>query len=137
MKNTLKQTAILIVTLLILGGCTKDKKFTTGFEGTWELRKTMNGQTGNVTEVPSGNGTRLVFSKGQFKRYLEGKLINEGRYQIYSYTTSITKEMAYKVILNNEDPSSTSTYYSIKNGELLVTGDVYDAPIDYYRKIGD
>ncbi|WP_069659045.1 hypothetical protein [Arcticibacter eurypsychrophilus] len=135
MNKLFKLNVLLVFVITALLGCAKDKETLPNLEGNWELRETVNGQTGIVSELPAGNGTYIQFSANEFKRFQDGELINEGTYTLYKYNTKITQKEAYKIAFNNNDPFSISTYYTIKNNELVITEDAYDAPASIYMKI--
>lgn len=135
MQNQFKLILLLVFIMTAFIGCSKDKDTLPNLGGSWELRKSVNGLTGIATEHPAGNGTYLNFRGSEFDRFLDGKLIDEGTYTLHKYITNITKEAAYKIAFNNDDPFSASIYYTIKNDELVITVDAYDAPAAIYVKM--
>jgi hypothetical protein len=106
-KNSMKLIllpCLLCLFLFAAPACKKDKQVPS-VTGTWELRKTFSGW-GPTVEYAPGNGSLIVFDKGRYKRYRDGRQETEGTYHVE------IQGKENRIIFDREQPSELKHAYT-------------------------
>ena len=133
MKNL--SLAFTIVTLFAFSGCKDKETLTSSLQGSWELKSSFNGWTGEVNH-PSGNGSVLKFGQTTYEIYSGGKLLKSGVYKVEDAISFLTKLPGKKLVYDNEK-DTVVTFIEIKDNILTLSIDAYDAGSSSYIKISD
>lgn len=122
---------LLFFFLISLFACNKDSL--PKLIGRWELKKSINGFTGAVTNHPPNNGTVLEFSAYTYKRFSAGTLAKSGVYKTVKDRSSLTGETGNRIIYDNET-DLVRFFYILENGLLSIGVDAVDGPVVVYER---
>lgn len=125
---------LLIIIIVIAFSCKKELPISDSLTGTWELRVDIGGWSGTHYHKP-GNDTLIKFTDNTYAFYHKGKLIKSGTYVTKIDTSYVYQSQKHRIIFDDENANYTHEFYDIKNNELTLFIDAYDADIATYRRI--
>ena len=124
---------LAFISLLFLISCNDDDLKPKDIQGTWELESSFNGWTGEVS-YPAGNGSKLKFGKNNYQIFSKDTLAKSGTYEITKATRFLTKEEGDQIIYDG-NMNDIRTFVELKNGQLILSIDAYDAGYVAYKRI--
>ena len=101
--------------------------------GSWELRSSFNGLTGQHQDYPEGNGNILIFDGLNYKIYSNGELINNGAYKVIREKSVVTKKEVYKLIYDGEF-DAIKNVVDVTGDKLTYAVDAFDGSISIYKR---
>ncbi|MXV50640.1 hypothetical protein GS399_06615 [Pedobacter sp. HMF7647] len=101
--------------------------------GKWELRSSFNGLSGSETKYLAGNGNELRFTTNTYEIYSNGKISQNGQYQIAKVKSVLSGEMVDQIIYDN-NTNSVHVTIKIQNNQLTYAVDAFDGPINIYER---
>ncbi|RDC55284.1 hypothetical protein DU508_17060 [Pedobacter chinensis] len=119
---------------LSLLSCRKDKdddKLNL-YEGTWEMKSSVNGLNGVRTDYSSGNGNIIILSGSSYEIFSNHQPVTKGTFQIVQETSILTNAMKNRIIYDNS--SDVRTFIEKKDNNLTLFIDAYDGPSTIYVK---
>lgn len=125
---------LLIATAITTFSCKKDVPVSDSLIGTWELSVDVGGWSGTHYHKP-GNDTLIKFTDNTYAFYQKGKLIKSGTYVTKMDTSYVYQSQKHRIIFDDENANYTHEFYDIKDNELSLFIDAYDADIATYRRI--
>lgn len=101
--------------------------------GTWELRASGGGITGQTTTYPVGNGNLLILTDSTYQRISTGLTSGDsGTYYIRT-DTSASQQVRKIIIFNNYDPPY-KTVIEVDAQNLTLAGEGPDMGYTTYRR---
>jgi hypothetical protein len=127
----------LLLASSIFYSCRKDTssstKITDQIQGSWELKTSFNGTTGQTEDFPKGSGNMLTFNNSNYKIYSNGTLVKGGTFQIIKEKSVVTNEIVDKIIYDQET-NSIKNSVKIDNDQLTYSIDAFDGSSSIYQK---
>jgi hypothetical protein len=102
-------------------------------EGKWELESSFGGWSG-LQKYPPGNGSIIIFKKNNYEKYLQGKLVKNGTYQITRATSFMTNTIGNQIIFDG-NLDTIHSFIEINDGKLTLAVEAYDAGSTTYGRI--
>jgi hypothetical protein len=135
-NNIMKNLKVLLALSMsiLLFSCKKDKAPPHALAGEWELRQSVNGQSGDQTSYPPGNGKILKFTAIDYEIVEVGETIKKGTYSIVRYVSYLTKKEETKIVYDGQT-DVISSYFIIDGNTLSIHVDANDGPASTYTRI--
>jgi hypothetical protein len=114
--------------------CKKEVPISDSLTGTWELSVEVGGWSG-VHNHKLGNDTLVVFTPGTYSFYQKGTLVKSGNYSTKKDTIYMYGTLGNRIIFDGQDAGSPHEFFEIKNNQLTLFIDAYDAGSTTYRRI--
>ena len=130
-------TLTLLLSISIFYSCKKENsnssKIADQIQGSWELKTSFNGTSGQTENFKIGNGNMLTFSNSDYEIYLNGTIVKSGTFQIIQEKSVVTKEIVDKIIYDKET-NSIKNSIKIDNSQLTYSVDAFDGSTSIYQK---
>lgn len=130
----MKRILFFLAITLLTFGCKKEVPVSDSLTGTWELSVDVGGWSGVHNHKP-GNDTLAVFTSGTYSFYQKGTLVKSGNYSTKKDTIYMYGTLGNRIIFDGQDVGSPHEFFEIKNNQLTLFIDAYDAGSTTYRRI--
>jgi hypothetical protein len=130
----MKKPLFIVLILLIVLGCKKEKKTlpTPGLFGTWELRHGYGGIAGISVAYPPGNGQKIQFNADStFKMFQQLNITNQGTFSIVKNGITVGQSKFDAIYF---DHNTAGQIIEIKSDTLSMWNDFPDAMTSVYVK---
>ncbi|MBS1503659.1 MAG: hypothetical protein JST32_16435, partial [Bacteroidetes bacterium] len=103
-------------------------------KGTWELSVDVGGWSGVHNHKP-GNDTLVVFTGTSYSFLQKGVLVRSGTYQTQKDTIFRDHTLGNRIIFDGQDAGYPHEFFTIRNNQLTLFIDAFDAGSTTYRRI--